>query len=433
MPKIDDAPFVWLNFDKRHQLLDVQESLRALHKAIQKSQATDLLIISHGWKTTKKQAARIYSEVWRHTKGYIPKDKTFVLAGVSWPALAFPVDFDGEAIRDAFAGATDAPPSGGHQDLDTETFEKILRQSLPGEENKSLRNLFRQVEKDGTDQGNLKALADGLAEHLRELSTESDPQLNDEIELIANEITRDPRVLLHVCRSPMITNEGGASDLDAIARVFLGLTASLARFLNNFSYYAMKRRSGDIGISLGRHLDRQNFLQDIRVHLAGHSFGARLVTASAAATSTLKLQSLTLLQAAYSHYGLANNSPSGKGAFANALQNRRVQGAIAITHTHNDLACKILYPFASRFSGDGASEFGDADDRYGAMGANGAQFVNAIAHPDFPTNSKRLPVAGRVNNYLADNVVKKIDGKTAAHNNIQNDGVGRLLAAAMSS
>jgi hypothetical protein len=107
-----------------------------------------------------------------------------------------------------------------------------------------------------------------------------------------------------------------------------------------------------------------------RIHLVGHSFGCRTVTAAAATSTTDKLQSMSLLQAAFSHNGF---SKSMNGFFRNVVDNHRIKGPIILTYTPNDRAVGIAYPVASRLSGTVASAFGDANDKFGGLGRNGAQ------------------------------------------------------------
>jgi pimeloyl-ACP methyl ester carboxylesterase len=107
-----------------------------------------------------------------------------------------------------------------------------------------------------------------------------------------------------------------------------------------------------------------------RIHLVGHSFGGRVVTAAAANSTTNKIKSMTLLQAAFSHNGFSGNP---KGFFRAVVENNRVDGPILITHTKNDKAVGVAYPLASRLKGDKTAALGDANDPFGGIGRNGAQ------------------------------------------------------------
>jgi esterase/lipase superfamily enzyme len=114
-----------------------------------------------------------------------------------------------------------------------------------------------------------------------------------------------------------------------------------------------------------------------KLHLIGHSFGGRLVTAAADALDTnTPAVTMTLLQAAYSHNGLGRQfDGTNDGFFRNVLERKRISGPILISHTKNDLAVGLAYPLASRLSFTKASAFGDENDPYGGMGRNGAQFT----------------------------------------------------------
>jgi hypothetical protein len=163
------------------------------------------------------------------------------------------------------------------------------------------------------------------------------------------------------------TPAGGAAGLGDI---FSGIKSGAIRFLNYLAYYEMKKRAGTVGQNgVGPMLDRlAGNVQ--RIHLVGHSFGCRVVTAAAAASTTDKLQSMSLLQAAFSHNGF---SKSMNGFFRSVVDNHRIKGPIIITYTSNDRAVGIAYPVASRLAGTVASAFGDANDKFGGLGRNGAQ------------------------------------------------------------
>ncbi len=143
--------------------------------------------------------------------------------------------------------------------------------------------------------------------------------------------------------------------------------------LNLLSYFRMKHRAGVVGAQgLAPALAR---LTDRRVHLIGHSFGARLVTAAVQALPPyVKPASLTLLQAAFSHFAFAEKFDGRRdGAFRAVVAERKVDGPILITHTHADKAVTLAYPVASRVAGQDCASLGGEADRYGGLGANGAQ------------------------------------------------------------
>src|SRR6185369_15723604 len=110
-------------------------------------------------------------------------------------------------------------------------------------------------------------------------------------------------------------------------------------------YYQMKSRAGDVGsVGVGPLLKRVRArFPQIKVHLVGHSFGGRLVTAAAhALDDNTASVSMSLLQAAFSHNGLSQDFLNGQaGFFRDVIAKKRVSGPIIITHTKNDKAVGI--------------------------------------------------------------------------------------------
>jgi pimeloyl-ACP methyl ester carboxylesterase len=132
----------------------------------------------------------------------------------------------------------------------------------------------------------------------------------------------------------------------------------------------MKERAGTVGRKGVAPLIDQAARTIPRIHLVGHSFGGRLVTAAAASSTTDRIKSMVLLQAAFSHNGFSRNM---NGFFRKVVDDRRVDGPIIITHTKNDRAVGVAYPIASRLAGQKAAALGDENDVFGGIGRNGAQ------------------------------------------------------------
>jgi len=158
---------------------------------------------------------------------------------------------------------------------------------------------------------------------------------------------------------------GGGASIGTYLESFK--TAAL-NILNYTTYYAMKTRAGTVGNNgVAQLIDK---LKVERIHLIGHSFGGRLVTAVAKGSTTDKLASLTLLQAAFSHNGF---SKIMGGFFREVVDAKRVTGPIVITHSKNDTAVGLTYPIASRINNDVTMAIGDENDKFGGTGRNGAQ------------------------------------------------------------
>src|SRR5262249_62020396 len=109
--------------------------------------------------------------------------------------------------------------------------------------------------------------------------------------------------------------------------------------LRTLSYYEMKNRAGVIGErGLGRLLGTLRGRNgQLRVHLLGHSFGARLVAFSlrglpaSAVGGSSPVKSLLLIQAAFSHFAFSPTKPGALAGFAN-----RVDGPLVATHSVHD-------------------------------------------------------------------------------------------------
>lgn len=155
--------------------------------------------------------------------------------------------------------------------------------------------------------------------------------------------------------------------------------------LRQATYHAMKRRAGTVGErGLGRLLGRlAEAAPGVRVHLVGHSFGARLVSFALrglpAGVDTVK--SVTLLQGAFSHYAFAARLPHdtrARGALAGVQD--RVGGPVVCCHSRHDSALGTFCPMASRTAGDdrGLTGFDVGrvlGARWGALGYGGIKAV----------------------------------------------------------
>lgn len=206
--------------------------------------------------------------------------------------------------------------------------------------------------------------------------------------------------------APLAAPAGGAASL-------LGSILNGARnALNMTTYFMMKARAGTVGAhGLATVIARvQDAFPSLEVHLAGHSFGGRLVVSAANALpgpASRRVQSLFLMQAAFSHYGLAEKyDGTSDGLFRPVIAGRKVSGPICITHTVSDKAVGIAYPLASRLGGQVASGLGDEHDRYGGIGRNGAQKTPEVTPLPLLSASGRYAFApGGVYNLDANTVI----------------------------
>ena len=148
-----------------------------------------------------------------------------------------------------------------------------------------------------------------------------------------------------------------ASSAQGLPNPFTSLWNGGREVLRSMSYHEMKNRAGIIGRNgLGPMIGKLSAANaGIRVHLMGHSFGARLVAYSlsglpAAATGVNSpVKTLLLIQGAFSHFAFANPVPdflvSGPGALWNVAGN--VNGPLLATFTAADRASTCSIPTQS--------------------------------------------------------------------------------------
>ncbi|MCS7044554.1 MAG: hypothetical protein NZR01_17345 [Bryobacteraceae bacterium] len=144
------------------------------------------------------------------------------------------------------------------------------------------------------------------------------------------------------------------------------------------SYYIMKERAAEVGVGGLAPLvcTLKSVAPETEVHFAGHSFGARLITAAAMALGRQEsgplVGSMMLIQAAFSQFAF---SPGGY--FRPVVEQRMVRSSIAVTHSVHDRAVGLAYPVASLLKRQNASGLGGPNDPYGGLGANGARGLSA--------------------------------------------------------
>jgi hypothetical protein len=430
------SPTIWLEFDAQG-IIDAGAAA-GLTKLMDAPGIEDLLVISHGWKNDKNDATKLYGTLWKNTCDNLPSGKAerIVVAGVLWPAKTFRTDFDEDALATVQADGTLAVSGSGVgvADLSEERFNELLNdfRALMGASGEPTIKAARTAGDGLTLKASQALVRQGVA------AVDLDPQSPDPelvrdaspIAAAAAEPIDAHDLLLNLSRPPQLRLTPAVGNTMGLGSAVQGLVqgsrAAVGRFLNQLTYYEMKKRAGIVGVSLTNTvLISLTPKRPIRLHLVGHSFGGRLMTAAAnewTPSGQLELYSLTILQGAYSHHALAGQAG---GAFPSVIG--KPSGPIAITHTHNDLACTVAYALASRLSRDTTTALGDASDEYGAMGANGPQRLQeGVAELD-NTNQDFAPKRGKINTFLADAYVIKTKD-TDAHNNITNPTVGRLLA-----
>ena len=421
MDSISGLPYVRLRLNKNGELLDPGGPVRPANIG-------NLIVIAHGWKNDEADADKLYSRLLENVRGLPDGQRTFEegrfgVTGIYWPAFVFKPDLT--MLESDATGPQGGAASAGGGDLpatELESFAEDVATFLEVEDIASFKDQVKRATGGG-------GAADRLAERLRDET----PPAGADTETIFEQEGRNEhgsRLFEFLKTPPALpsSSDGQGSAMGGIGsalkrpRFLAGPRAAVARLLNQFTYFEMKKRAGIVGAKLAATLEADG-LTNVRLHLIGHSFGARLVTSTASHLQDIHPWSMTLLQAAYSHNALGiGKGQVPQGAFRSVVEDKRVRGPIAITHTHNDRAVGIAYVIASRASRVTAARFGGPSDPFGGMGANGAQLItdgeavtaHVVAGQAPPLMSKKI------NNLLADAII-------ADHNDVTNVDVARLV------
>lgn len=363
---------------------------------------TDLLVLSHGWNNDKTDASQLYEEL----LGNI--DKLLDLRNQT--SVPSPLQSFVDRLRSRnFAAVRVFWPSKKFTDADLIPGGGAASAAAEAENSAAVNRILDRLKEDpkllgGTDRNpahvaameGAKALVPKLAttdakkEFVKLLRSILDSSMTENDDASAGFFAVDAETLFENAQTPVVAppapsaGTGGGTNLGnggaaGLGDLLSGVQAAARRIANFATYYQMKSRAGTVGSKGVADLLRQvrTAKSTIRIHLVGHSFGGRLVTAAAySLPATTDLVTMSLLQAAFSHNGLSEGfgeAHKEKGFFRALVDEKRISGPIVITHTKNDKAVGIAYPLASRIAGQNAAAVGDENDPYGGMGRNGAQ------------------------------------------------------------
>ncbi len=439
MPITIPYPYFELRFDAKGKPADAAQ-VTALLDGLAANQITDLFIISHGWNNDEKEAHQLYEELFKNVKAQERNvnvaGRSFAVAGVIWPSKKF----------DAAEDSPKAASIGGKK-VQTRLAEQIdtLRAFLAaaGSAAKHKKDLDRAkalIPKLETSPAARREFSTILLARLPKSVGEEGGWFIDQ--KVAKNMVADD-LLLKQLGSPVAKTatkgSGGAATIGGKKKAttstttfqgaaglgdFLkGVVAGASNLLNYVTYYQMKERAGLVGRNGVNEVLRQvrAARPSVRLHLIGHSFGCRVVTAAVTGPADKPagfVDSMSLLQAAFSHYAFAAkyDDSNKAGFFRNLVTEKRVSGPVVITHTRADKAVGLAYAVASRAAGQIAAAMGDKNDPFGGLGSNGAQKTAEAREGKLPQAGGTFdqPIAkGTLTNLLA-------DGLIASHSDVRN-------------
>jgi hypothetical protein len=448
MPPLPTGEPVWdLQFDEDGKLTSpAQGSFLA---EVAAAGVTDLFAFSHGWGTSQDSARQLYNAMFpliRTAAQGVPGIGTVGFAGIYWPSLWFPPT---SATPPPAAGAQQAD-AGAVVDLSAGTAAlsgaDIAAALQPGFADPAQAAAITQIGQ-LIDDGESAA---GAAE-----SDDAKHQRLEQISQLIKSLTPPPAPdgeFEDAGETALLLSDDPAADYQAAADAFGSTPAGAQQGLGDwfgkaiggakdvlrvFSYNTMKARAGTVGRNgLGPLLAALHAQSPVRVHLIGHSFGARLVSfalSGVGGPASSPVASLLLLQGAFSHWSFAHaqDNPFGSPGALNAYADR-VHGPLVATHTVYDWAVGVWYPKASFLAQQDAAAV--VADRWGGMGSDGFQAVK-------PAQDLAMPAQGGTNYGFAPATFYRIDAASVinntngepfsgAHSDIKKPPVAQLAAAA---
>lgn len=435
MGDIAGIPYFEVRFNKK-AAIDSQEEVKALKEHLAAGQTTDLVVISHGWNNHIEEARELYRGFFENfakqmRKSNMAGERRFAVLGVLWPSKKFA---DESLIPGGAAGVGDDVLAQQLEELkggfDARDADKKLDQA---------KALVERLEEDPAARRKFAELVRGL---VPKVEKEPDAEKGNRF------FKGDSATLVQEAAVPVQATTSADADIGGAAAIgspgaiegggaagigdmFGAMKQGALNMLNYATYYQMKERAGLVGRNALFPLLRElrAAFADLKIHLVGHSFGGRLVTAAASgAEGEPVADTMTLLQAAFSHHAFASKFDGSRdGFFRRVIANGAVRGPVVVTCTTNDLAVGKLYPLASLFAGQDAAGIGGPESQFGGIGCNGAQKTpEAVAGSLLDENGTYAFERGRIYNLEANPFIK-------GHSDICGPQVARAVVSAIAT
>jgi hypothetical protein len=354
--------------------------------------------MSHGWNNDKRDAQGLYDRFFASVSAVLPKHASLGIkaeqlgvVGVFWPSKKFA---DRDLIPGNAAGFSDLEDAAdGAIDNSLDQLEALIDDPAASQALEAAR-----AQKQNLDN---PAVQESFVDLLKSVLPRREPFEVDMVEGAHEFLAANGQQMFANLNRPLLDfaahsgDEGHAASFDpdlfrsadgsgeaaGLGDILGGIKGAALQILNFTTFYVMKERAATVGHgALNSALaEIQKQAPAIRLHLIGHSFGARAITSATQGPQVLKIASMTLLEAAFSHYAFSqgyDDDPQHIGYFRDVITSGRVRGPILISHSKRDVPVSIAYAIVSRISNTVASALGDATDPYGGLGANGAQKTN---------------------------------------------------------
>ncbi len=408
----------------------------------------DLFLFSHGWGTSESNAQALYDDMFPLIAD-AARDVNDIgrvgFAGIYWPALWFPDTPATPPSRDGSTqadGGVEEPASSGVADLSGKEIADALRPGFDEAAHATLNELGRLIDEmradgaavpDDVQEERLVRFNTGLRTLVPASSTGENEDFGETALLSTTKPKDDYQTVAEVFGS--VPPDSSAQGIGNWIGKAINGAKDAVRVL---SYTVMKARAGDIGrTGLGPLLTALHVRRPaVRVHLIGHSFGARLVSfalAGVGSPGASPIASLLLIQAAFSHWSFSqaqDNPFAAKGALHDVAD--CVHGSLVATYSEHDWAVRFWYPKASLLAQQNTSNV--SASQWGALGADGFQAVTPVADRTALTTDGASYGFTPATFYRVDatDVINNVGGQpfAGAHSDIRKPAVARLAIAA---
>jgi hypothetical protein len=444
MAKVEGFDFFPLRFDG-NGALEAPAELNALTGHIAAAGTTDLITIAHGFRNSEREATALYTEFLKNFRPHLARPelatlapRAFVVAGVFWPSKAF-----AEGPQDKEGGTASVSDAASERQEVEDQLRDLLDDHATAAQKAAVKkalDLLDEVETKASAQDELvKALlslvepeADNDDEGLSVIRSQAGSEILAKLEapiLLPTEPNDGEGGVTAGGGGGGARNDGGVL---GIGGFFSSVFGRVGQFLNATTWYMMKSRSGTVGMKGLAPAIREvkTKAPGLRVHVVGHSLGGRLSAACAKALTTppmLQPDSVSLLEAAFSHYGFSANNGRGKaGFFREVIAGKIVTGPLISTYSMQDTVVGTAYAVASRLADDNTEAIGDENDQYGGIGRNGTQKTTEQSR-----QTLHLPGAAYA---FTPGVVHNLDGSGGLirhHGDVTNPAVTYAVASAI--
>jgi hypothetical protein len=381
--------------------------------------ATDAILIAHGFRNDTNDATGVYTRFLTTLRDHLGGapfqgplgSRRFIVGGIYWPSKPF---------REAFGDEEEGTRTlRGPETMRAEIIEQLDDMKKNDASPKQRRNLDKAIALVPKLENNRGAQDKFVSLVLSVLDDDG----FDETEGLDDIRSQAGSELL----ARIADDQRGIGD--ALGSIF----GRVGRFLNLTTWYLMKKRSGTVGATGVAEVVRQLKMEvpSMKVHLVGHSLGGRLMAACAKSLSNdplVQADSLTLLEAAFSHYGFSpDNGKGSRGFFREVIERQVVKGPFLSTFSQEDTVVGRVYAIASRLARDRTRELGDANDPFGGIGRNGSQKTPEAV------SGKLLTPGGAYS--FTPGVLTNLDGSGGLikdHSDVTNAAVTYAFASALS-